>query len=70
MTSLFLGVYTDFLRQEPFIPPFLKSPRLIGKDVGLNINDSAYVFLAPSVASYVGGDITAGALVSMYYSLI
>ena len=60
MTSLFLGVYTDFLRQEPFIPPFLKSPRLIGKDVGLNINDSAYVFLAPSVASYVGGDITAG----------
>lgn len=62
MTSLFLGVYTDFLRQEPFIPPFLKSPRLIGKDVGLKINDSAYVFLAPSVASYVGGDITAGVL--------
>lgn len=62
MTSLFLGVYTDFLRQEPFIPPFLKSPRLIGKDVGLNINDSAYVFLAPSVASYVGGDITSGVL--------
>ena len=62
MTSLFLGVYTDFLRQEPFIPPFLKSPRLIGKDVRLNVNDSAYVFLAPSVASYVGGDITAGVL--------
>ncbi|CED94760.1 Ferredoxin [Romboutsia ilealis] len=62
MTSLFLGVYTDFLRQEPFIPPFLKSPRLIGKDVRLNINDSAYVFIAPSVASYVGGDITAGVL--------
>ena len=62
MTSLFLGVYTDFLRQEPFIPPFLKSPRLIGKDVGLKINDSAYVFLAPSVASYGGGDITAGVL--------
>lgn len=62
MTSLFLGVYTDFLRQEPFIPPFLKSPRLIGKDIRLNINDSAYVFLAPSVASYVGGDITAGVL--------
>lgn len=68
MTSLFLGVYTDFLRQEPFIPPFLKSPRLIGKDVGLNINDSAYVFLAPSVASYVGGDITAGVLSSGIWS--
>ena len=62
MSSLFLGVYTDYLRQEPFIPPFLKSPKLIGKDIGLNVNDSAYVFLAPSVASYVGGDITAGVL--------
>ena len=62
MSSLFLGVYTDYLRQEPFIPPFLKSPKLIGKDIGLNVNDSAYVFLAPSVASYVGGYITAGVL--------
>ena len=55
MSSLFLGVYADFLRQEPFIPPFLKSPKLIGKDVRLNINDSAQVFLSPSVASYLGG---------------
>nr|WP_317333077.1 corrinoid activation/regeneration protein AcsV [uncultured Romboutsia sp.] len=68
MTSLFLGVYADFLRQEPFIPPFLKSPSLIGKDIGLNVNDSAYVFLAPSVASYVGGDITAGVLSSGIWS--
>lgn len=62
MSSLFLGVYTDFLRQEPFIPPFLKSPKLLGKDIGLNVNNNAYVFLAPSVASYIGGDITAGVL--------
>lgn len=68
MTSLFLGVYADFLRQEPFIPPFLKYPNLIGKDIGLNVNDSAYVFLAPSVASYVGGDITAGVLSSGIWS--
>ncbi len=68
MTSLFLGVYADFLRQEPFIPPFLKSPSLIGKDIGLNVNDSSYVFLAPSVASYVGGDITAGVLSSGIWS--
>ena len=62
MSSLFLGVYTDYLRQEPFIPPFLKSPKLMGEDIGLNVNASAYVYLAPSVASYVGGDITAGVL--------
>jgi uncharacterized 2Fe-2S/4Fe-4S cluster protein (DUF4445 family) len=64
MSSLFLGVYTDFLRQEPYIPPFVKSPNLRGKDVGLKINLNGYVYLAPSVASYVGGDITAGILSS------
>ena len=50
------------MRQEPFIPAFLKSPRLTGKDVGLNVNKDANVYLSPSVASYVGGDITAGVL--------
>lgn len=62
MMNLFLGIYSDFLRIEPYIPPFLKSPTLKGKDVGVCINDSAYVYLAPCVASYVGGDITAGVL--------
>ncbi|MGL5694595.1 MAG: corrinoid activation/regeneration protein AcsV [Peptostreptococcaceae bacterium] len=62
MASLFLGVYPDFLRMEPYIPPFLKSPKLMGENVGLYVNDSAYVYLAPNVASYVGGDITAGVL--------
>ena len=62
MSSLFLGVYPDFLRQEPYIPPFLKSPNLMAQDLGLNTNESAYVYLAPSVSSYVGGDITAGVL--------
>lgn len=62
MTSLFLGVYSDFLRREPYIPPFLKSPKLMGKDIGIYVNNSAYLYLAPCVASYVGGDITAGVL--------
>ena len=62
MTSLFLGVYSDFLRREPYIPPFLKSPKLMGKDIGLYVNNSAYLYLASCVASYVGGDITAGVL--------
>ena len=68
MSSLFLGVYSDYLRQEPFIPPFLKSPNLIGKDIGLNINSNAHIYLSPSVASYVGGDITAGVLASGMWS--
>ena len=62
MSSLFLGVYTDYLRQEPFIPAFLKSPNMTGEETGLCVNSSCEVFLAPNVASYVGGDITAGVL--------
>lgn len=62
MASLFLGVYPDYLRREPYIPPFLRSPKIMGENVELDVNPSAYVYLAPNVASYVGGDITAGVL--------
>lgn len=62
MASLFLGIYPDYLRREPYIPPFLKSPKIMGENVELDVNPSAYVYLAPNVASYVGGDITAGVL--------
>lgn len=64
MASLFLGVYPDYLRREPYIPPFLKSPKIMGENVELDVNPSAYVYLAPNVASYVGGDITSGVLSS------
>ena len=62
MASLFLGVYPDYLRREPYIPPFLRSPKIMGENVELDVNPSAYFYLAPNVASYVGGDITAGVL--------
>ena len=64
MSTLFLGVHTDYLRLEPYIPPFLNSPNMMAHSIGLNVNDSALVYLAPNVASYVGGDITAGVLSS------
>ncbi|CEO28168.1 corrinoid activation/regeneration protein AcsV [Paraclostridium sordellii] len=64
MSSLFLGVYPDFLRQEPYIPPFTKALNLKSKEVGININKNSDVYLAPSVSSYVGGDITSGVLAS------
>ena len=64
MVTLFLGIYPDYLRLEPYIPPYLNSPKLMGEDVGLNVNKSALIYLSPNVASYVGGDITAGVLAS------
>ena len=68
MASLFLGVYPDYLRREPYIPPFLKSPKIMGENVELDVNPSAYVYIAPNVASYVGGDITSGVLSSGIWS--
>ena len=53
MSTLFLGIYPDYLRLEPFIPPYLKCPNIMGENVGLNVNDSALVYLSPNVASYV-----------------
>lgn len=62
MTHLFLGVYTNYLRLEPYIPAVNKPFPVRGAEVGLKMNSRGYVFNLPAVASYVGGDITSGVL--------
>lgn len=64
MSHLFLGVYPDFLRMEPYIPAFVKPPFIKASELGVEVNPETFVYLAPCVASYVGGDITAGVLSS------
>ena len=64
MSHLFLGVYPDYLRREPYIPAFLKSSIVKASELGINVNPDTFIYLSPSVASYVGGDITAGVLAS------
>lgn len=62
MSHLFLGVYPDYLRMEPYIPAFVKAPFIKASELGLEVNQETFIYLVPSVASYVGGDITAGVL--------
>lgn len=62
MTHLLLGIPADYLRREPYVPAFTAPPTLRAADLGLNIHPDALVVSIPSVASYVGGDITAGVL--------
>ena len=64
MSHLLLGVYPDNLRLEPYIPAFSKAPFIKASELGINVNPETFLYLAPSVASYVGGDITAGILAS------
>lgn len=65
MNHLMLGIPADFLRREPYVPCFLWAEGLSAVDIGLNVLPSyTHVYIAPNVGSYVGGDITAGALAS------
>ena len=68
MTHLFLGVYPDFLRMEPYIPAFLRAPFIQAGQLGLEVNPETFIYIAPNVASYVGGDITAGVLASYIWA--
>jgi uncharacterized 2Fe-2S/4Fe-4S cluster protein (DUF4445 family) len=56
------------LRMEPYIPAFFKTNSLFASDVGIEINPDAHIIMAPNIGSYVGGDITAGTLVSMIWN--
>ncbi|MBC3795756.1 corrinoid activation/regeneration protein AcsV [Acetobacterium tundrae] len=60
MNHLLLGINPDYLRREPFIPVINDIPEMKCLELGININPEGKIYLAPSVASYVGGDITAG----------
>ncbi|AFM41882.1 putative metal-binding protein [Desulfosporosinus acidiphilus SJ4] len=64
MTQLFLGVDPKYIRLEPYIPTMSTVPSVTARDLGLHMLPEALVHCYPSVASYVGGDIVAGTLVT------
>ena len=64
MEHLFLRLPPDFIRLEPYIPAAIEFPIVAAGELGLRVNPAAPVRCVPSVASYVGGDITAGVLVT------
>lgn len=64
MTHIFLALPPTYIRQEPYVPTTVQFPLVTARELGLNINPHALVYCIPSVAAYVGGDITAGVLSS------
>ncbi len=62
MNHLFVGVDAESVRMEPYIPSFFGWEGLTAGDLKLPANPLAAVIIAPNIGSYVGGDITAGAL--------
>ena len=68
MNHLLMGINADPLRMEPYIPAFFKTNSFYASDIHLNVHPDAHIIMAPNIGSYVGGDITAGALVSMLWN--
>jgi uncharacterized 2Fe-2S/4Fe-4S cluster protein (DUF4445 family) len=64
MMHLFLGLPAASIRLSPFVTAVNQFPLLSAHEAGLNLHPEATVDCLPCVASYVGGDITAGVLSS------
>lgn len=62
MAHFFMGVSPKYLRLEPYIPAAIEFPSTTARRLGLNIHPDGFIMTFPNVASYVGGDITAGVL--------
>jgi uncharacterized 2Fe-2S/4Fe-4S cluster protein (DUF4445 family) len=67
MTHFAAGVPGEFIRLEPYIPAFFKMDAMSARALEFSVNPDAKVSFAPSIGSYVGGDITAGVFASMIY---
>ena len=62
MLHLFHGISPTHIRKEPYIPAFTTFPPIEARQRRMVCAPTAILFTCPSVASYVGGDITAGAV--------
>lgn len=68
MIHLFLGIYPEFIRLEPYVPSLTHPQPVAAHEVGIHINPEATIDCLPCVGSYMGGDITAGVLSSGMYA--
>jgi uncharacterized 2Fe-2S/4Fe-4S cluster protein (DUF4445 family) len=64
MISLVLNLPPDRIRREPYIPPATDPPAGPAAEAGLEISGTGLLECVPGIASWVGGDITAGILAS------
>jgi uncharacterized 2Fe-2S/4Fe-4S cluster protein (DUF4445 family) len=62
MTQLFLGLNPKYIREAPYVPAANLFPPVRVAELGIRLPGDVRGYLLPCVASYVGGDITAGVL--------
>lgn len=64
MIHLFLGLNPTYIRLEPYVPSVNLPPPVKAAELRLKVHPDAWVHCLPAVASYVGGDVTAGVKVT------
>ena len=62
MSHFLLNMTPCAIRLEPYVPTTTVYPQIFAREVGIDINPEGILEVAPSIASYVGGDIVAGVL--------
>ncbi|MDR0294031.1 MAG: ASKHA domain-containing protein [Oscillospiraceae bacterium] len=62
MIHLLLRIPPEYIRLDPYTPAVYRVPFYTAARIGLDISPETPVDIAPSVGSYLGGDITSGAL--------
>ncbi|MCB2180421.1 MAG: DUF4445 domain-containing protein [Desulfobulbaceae bacterium] len=60
MSHLLLGIDPKYIREAPYVPACSQFPLTRAASLGVMAHPSVRLFLYPSIASYVGGDIVAG----------
>lgn len=64
MSHLFLGINPSSLARAPFEPVFYGPDIKTAKEMGLNMNSDAEIYLLPNIAGHVGSDIVGVLLAS------
>ena len=62
MMHLLLCIDPTYIRKEPYVPTANYIPILRASEIGIRINPRGLLYCVPGVASYIGGDVTAGVL--------
>ncbi|MDI6703119.1 MAG: ASKHA domain-containing protein [bacterium] len=67
MIHLLLGIDPRYIRESPYTPTCNFIPPVRAKEIGIDLPPYAYIYIIPSIASFIGGDITSGILASKLY---
>ena len=63
MMHMLLGVDATSIGKAPYAPVFVKAKNINARDIGIKVAQFGRIYCLPSVSSYIGADIVAGAYV-------